>query len=364
MQSTTSEIRNKKPTVVAMSGGVDSSVAAALMKKENDNVIGVTLRLYDEKKISKSKSCCSGVDIIDAKKIANDIAIPHYVLDYEEIFRKNVIQPFINDYEKGHTPIPCINCNEKVKFLDLIEFAKSLNAKSLVTGHYIKKIRVKDEWRLYIPADIDRDQSYFLFTTKKKDLDFLDFPLGYHKKDEIRNIAKNLDFHLYDKKDSQDICFIPDGNYKNFIKGSVKGSRGDIVDTEGRVLNSHEGIHNFTVGQRRGLGVSEKNPLYVKEIIAEKNRVIVAAKEEVKSSTLTVGKLNLLSDIRNLNIYVRVRSTGSLLKSEIDIQSDNKAIVNLSKPEEAVSPGQACVFYNKDEYGTRLLGGGWIQSTK
>ena len=363
MQSTTSEIRNKKPTVVAMSGGVDSSVAAALMKKENDNVIGVTLRLYDEKKISKSKSCCSGVDIIDAKKIANDITIPHYVLDYEEIFKKNVIQPFINDYEKGRTPIPCINCNEKVKFLDLIEFAKSLNAKSLVTGHYIKKIKVNDEWRLYIPEDIDRDQSYFLFTTKKKDLDFLDFPLGYHKKDEIRNIAKNLDFHLHDKEDSQDICFVPDGNYKDFIKGSVKNSKGDIVDTEGKVLNSHEGIHNFTVGQRRGLGVSEKNPLYVKEIIAEKNRVIVAQKEEVKSSTITVDRLNLLSDISDHNILVRVRSSGSLLKSKIEIQSDNKAIVNLSKPENAVSPGQACVFYTKDEYGTRLLGGGWIQST-
>ena len=363
MQSTTSEIKNKKPTVVAMSGGVDSSVAAALMKKENDNVIGVTLRLYDEKKISKSKSCCSGADIIDAKKIASDITIPHYVLDYEEIFKKNVIQPFINDYEKGRTPIPCINCNEKVKFLDLIEFAKSLNAKSLVTGHYIKKIKVNNEWRLYIPEDTDRDQSYFLFTTKKKDLDFLDFPLGYHKKDEIRNIAKNLDFHLYDKKDSQDICFIPDGNYKDFIKDSVKNSKGDIVDTEGRVLNSHEGIHNFTVGQRRGLGVSEKNPLYVKEIISEKNRVIVAEKEEVKSSTIIIDSLNLLTDISDLNILVRVRSTGNLLKSVIDIQSDNKAIVNLSKPESSVSPGQACVFYSKDEYGIRLLGGGWIQST-
>ncbi|MBD1142334.1 tRNA 2-thiouridine(34) synthase MnmA, partial [Pelagibacterales bacterium SAG-MED32] len=181
--------------------------------------------------------------------------------------------------------------------------------------------------------------------------------------DEIRNMAKNLDFHLHDKKDSQDICFIPDGNYKNFIKDSVKNSKGDIVDTKGKVLKSHEGIHNFTVGQRRGLGVSEKNPLYVKEIISEKNRVIVAEKEKVKSSTIIADGLNLLTDISDLNILVRVRSTGNLLKSVIEIQSDNKAIVNLSKPESSVSPGQACVFYSKDEYGTRLLGGGWIQST-
>ena len=363
MQVPTNILNKDRPTIVAMSGGVDSSVAAALMKKVNDNVIGVTLRLYDEKKISKSKSCCSGADIIDAKKIANDITIPHYILDYEEIFKKNVIEPFVRDYENGRTPIPCINCNEKVKFLDLIEFAKSLNAKSLVTGHYIKKIKVNNEWRLYIPEDINRDQSYFLFTTKKKDLDFLDFPLGYHKKDEIRNIAKNLDFHLHDKEDSQDICFIPDGNYKNFIKGSVENSKGDIVDTEGKVLNSHEGIYNFTVGQRRGLGVSEKNPLYVKEIIAEQNRVIVAEKKEVKSSIISVNRLNLLTDISNLDVLVRVRSSGNLLKSEIEIQSDNKAIVYLSKPENSISPGQACVFYSKDDYGIRLLGGGWIQST-
>ena len=363
MENNVNHIKGNNPIVVAMSGGVDSSVAAALMNKDYDDVIGVTLRLYDEKKVANSKTCCSGADIMDAKKIANTITIPHYVLDYEEIFKKNVIQPFINDYEKGRTPIPCINCNEKVKFLDLIEFAKSLNAKSLVTGHYIKKIKVNNEWRLYIPEDTDRDQSYFLFTTKKKDLDFLDFPLGYHKKDEIRNMAKDLDFHLHDKKDSQDICFIPDGNYKDFIRDSVKNSKGDIVDTEGRVLNSHEGIHNFTVGQRRGLGVSEKNPLYVKKIITENNRVIVAEKEEVKSSTIIVDRLNLLTDISDLNILVRVRSTGNLLKSVIEIQSDNKAIVNLSKPEIRGSPGQAGVFYSKDEYGTRLLGGGWIQST-
>ena len=247
--------------------------------------------------------------------------------------------------------------------MDLIEFAKSLNAKSLVTGHYIKKIKVNNEWRLYIPEDTDRDQSYFLFTTKKKDLDFLDFPLGYHKKDEIRNIAKNLDFHLHDKKDSQDICFIPDGNYKDFIRDSVKNSKGDIVDTEGRVLNSHEGIHNFTVGQRRGLGVSKKNPLYVKEIITEKNRVIVAEKEEVKSSTIMVDRLNLLTDISDLNIYVRVRSTGKLLNAKIKIYEENEATISLASPETAVSPGQACVFYCKDEIGTRLLGGGWIHST-
>ena len=363
MQSTTSEIRNKKPTVVAMSGGVDSSVAAALMKKENENVIGVTLRLYDEKKISKSKSCCSGADIIDAKKIASDITIPHYVLDYEEIFKKNVIQPFINDYEKGRTPIPCINCNEKVKFLDLIEFAKSLNAKSLVTGHYIKKIKVNNEWRLYIPEDTDRDQSYFLFTTKKKDLDFLDFPLGYHKKDEIRNIAKNLDFHLHDKKDSQDICFVPDGNYKNFVKNKVKSTKGEIVDVNGEFLNQHDGIHNFTVGQRRGLGISQEEPLYVKKIDPQSNRVVVAFKDEIKCKSINVDRVNLFTDLSNRNIFVKVRSTGTLLKASIDQLLDNSAVINLERPESAIAPGQACVFYDIDELGTRLLGGGWITST-
>ena len=362
MQSTI-DLQNKELTVVAMSGGVDSSVAAALMKKENENIIGITLRLYDEKKITKSKSCCAGVDITDAKKIANDITIPHYVLDYEEIFKKNVIEPFIKDYQNGRTPIPCINCNEKVKFLDLLTFAKEINAKSLVTGHYIKKVKIKDEWRLYIPHDKERDQSYFLFTMKKDDLELVDFPLGDYKKDEIRDVACKMNLHVFDKNDSQDICFIPDGDYKKFVNKNLDSIEGEIVDVDGNVLHKHEGIQNFTVGQRRGLGISQDQPLYVKKIDKEKNRVIVAHKDNISSSRINVERVNLIANYLPENAYVRVRSTGSLLKAKITVKNDNEAIVILDTPENAVSPGQACVFYSKDELGIRLLGGGWINST-
>lgn len=241
-------ISEPNPVVVAMSGGVDSSVAAAIKTKESDNVIGITLKLYDEKKVTNSKTCCAGADIIDAKKIANTITIPHYVLDYEEIFKKNVIDPFISEYQSGRTPIPCINCNEKVKFLDLINFSRKLGAKSLVTGHYIKKIKIKNEWALYVPEDKERDQSYFLFSIKVDDLDFIDFPLGDFTKNEIRNFAKKMHFHLHDKADSQDICFVPEGNYKKFIKKNIKNSvKGEIVDLQNNVIETHEGIYNFSI---------------------------------------------------------------------------------------------------------------------
>ena len=355
-------IGSKKATVVAMSGGVDSSVAAAMMSKDNKNVIGITLKLYDEKKIAKSKTCCAGSDIIDAKRIASTINIPHYVLDYEAIFKEKVIDPFIAEYEAGRTPIPCINCNEKVKFLDLINFARKIGASSLVTGHYIKKIKTGDEWGLYIPADENRDQSYFLFSIKYEDLNYLDFPLGDFKKDEIRNFARNLKLHLYDKVDSQDICFIPNGKYKEFIqKKSQSAPKGKIVDIRNNVLAEHGGIYNFTVGQRRGIGVSKKNPVYVKEIDAINNRVVVAEKEYIKSSSIIVERVNLLTKYKINDVYVRVRSSGKLLKAKIS-KLNNFYQVQLNEPEVAVSPGQACVFYKNDKNGTRLLGGGWIKS--
>ena len=358
------EIVEAHPIVVAMSGGVDSSVAAALMKKKEGNVVGITLKLYDEKKVKGSKTCCAGADILDAKKIANDITIPHYVLDYEEIFRKNVIEPFINEYQAGRTPIPCISCNEKVKFLDLIKFSKKIGAKSLVTGHYIKKIKIDNEWGLYVPEDEERDQSYFLFSIDKKDLDYLDFPLGEYSKKEIRDIAKNLKFHLHDKVDSQDICFIPDGNYKNFLKKNINSStQGNIVDIKDNVIGQHEGIYNFTVGQRRGLGISESEPLYVKKIDKKKNRVIVAKKDEIKSSEILIKDINYLSNKDFFDIKVRVRSTGKFLDAKIEKNNDGSAKVLLKNPENAVSPGQACVFYNYDKIGMRLIGGGWIHST-
>jgi tRNA-specific 2-thiouridylase len=356
------QVGTKNATVVAMSGGVDSSVAAAMMSQEHNNVIGITLKLYDEKKVTKSKTCCAGSDIIDAKRIASTINIPHYVLDYEAIFKANVIDPFIAEYKAGRTPIPCINCNEKVKFLDLIEFARKIGASSLVTGHYIRKMKTGNEWGLYIPADEDRDQSYFLFSLKYEDLDYLDFPLGDFKKDEIRNFAKNLELHLYDKVDSQDICFIPDGKYKDFIqKKSQSSSKGNIVDMNNNILAEHDGIYNFTVGQRRGIGVSKKTPVYVKEIDATNNRVIVAEKEYVKSSSIIVERVNLLTKQNINDAYVRVRSSGKLLKAKIS-KVDNFYEVQLDVPEIAVSPGQACVFYKSDSNGIRLLGGGWIKS--
>ena len=357
-------ISEPNPVVVAMSGGVDSSVAAAIKTKESNNVIGITLKLYDAKKVTNSKTCCAGADIIDAKKIANTITIPHYVLDYEEIFKKNVIDPFISEYQSGRTPIPCINCNEKVKFLDLINFSRKLGAKSLVTGHYIKKIKIKNEWALYVPEDKERDQSYFLFSIKVDDLDFIDFPLGDFTKNEIRNFAKKMNFHLHDKADSQDICFVPEGDYKNFIKKNIQNPiQGEIVDLQNNVIETHEGIYNFTIGQRRGLGISKEKPMYVKEIDPKSNRVVIAEKEEVISKEIFVKNINYLTEIDDFDIKVRVRSSGNFLNAKIQKNDDREAIIILDQPENAVSPGQACVFYAEDNNGIRLLGGGWIDST-
>ena len=360
--STGSKMQN--PIVVAMSGGVDSSVAAALMKKKTSNVMGVTLKLYDEKKVKNSKTCCAGVDILDAKKIANTISIPHYVLDFQEIFKESVIDPFINDYKEGRTPIPCINCNEKVKFYDLLEFTKKLNGSALVTGHYIKKIKVEGEWALYVPEDKDRDQSYFLFSIKKEDLDFVEFPLGEYNKNQIRDFAKTMELHVFDKADSQDICFIPDGDYKSFIKrNSTEEKIGDVVDINDNVIGQHDGIYNFTIGQRRGIGVSQSKPVYVKEIDTEKNRVVVASKDLIKSKGIRLENTNYLTSQMPSELKVRIRSTGKLIDAKYTELPDEKCLINFIDPESAVSPGQACVFYSEDQRGLRLLGGGWIDRT-
>ena len=361
----TSETNIESPIIVAMSGGVDSSVAAALMKRKASNVMGVTLKLYDEKKVNNSKTCCAGVDILDAKKIANTISIPHYVLDFQEIFKKSVIDPFINDYKDGKTPIPCINCNEKVKFFDLLEFAKKLNGSALVTGHYIKKIKVDDEWALYVPEDKDRDQSYFLFSIKKSDLDFVEFPLGNFNKSQIRDFAKTMNLHVFDKADSQDICFIPDGDYKSFIKrNSIDEEKGEVVDINDNVIGQHDGIYNFTIGQRRGIGVSQSNPLYVKKIDKEQNRVVVASKDHIKSKSIQLNNTNYLVNSMPSKIKVRIRSTGKLVDANHTSLAEDKCQINFNHPEAAVSPGQACVFYSEDNNGLRLLGGGWIASSE
>ena len=361
----TSKTNIESPIIVAMSGGVDSSVAAALMKKKASNVMGVTLKLYDEKKVKNSKTCCAGVDILDAKKIANTISIPHYVLDFQEIFKKSVIDPFINDYKEGKTPIPCINCNEKVKFFDLLEFAKKLNGSALVTGHYIKKMKVNEEWALYVPEDKDRDQSYFLFSIKKADLDFVEFPLGDFNKSQIRDFAKTMNLHVFDKADSQDICFIPDGDYKSFIKRNSNGQeKGEVVDINNNVIGQHDGIYNFTIGQRRGIGVSQSNPLYVKKIDKEQNRVVVASKDHIKSKSVKLNNTNYLVNSMPSKIKVRIRSSGKLVDATHSSFANDKCQINFNDLETAVSPGQACVFYSEDNNGLRLLGGGWIASSK
>ncbi len=359
-----SKTKIENPIVVAMSGGVDSSVAAALMKEKASNVMGVTLKLYDEKKVKNSKTCCAGVDILDAKKIANTISIPHYVLDFQDIFKKSVIDPFINDYKEGKTPIPCINCNEKVKFYDLLEFTKKLNGSALVTGHYIKKVRVDDEWALYVPEDKDRDQSYFLFSIKKVDLDFVEFPLGDFSKSQIRDFAKKMNLHVFDKADSQDICFIPDGDYKSFIKrNSIDEGKGEVVDINNNIIGQHDGVYNFTIGQRRGIGVSQSNPLYVKKIDKELNRVVVASKDFIKSKSIKLNNTNYLVSNMPSSIKVRIRSTGKLVDAKHLGLKGDKCQINFNNPVAAVSPGQACVFYSEDINGLRLLGGGWISSS-
>jgi tRNA-specific 2-thiouridylase len=251
-----------------------------------------------------------------------------------------------------------------VKFLDLINFSRKLGAISLVTGHYIKKKKIKNEWALYVPEDKKRDQSYFLFSIKPEDLDFIDFPLGDFTKNEIRDLAKSMQFHLHDKADSQDICFVPEGDYKEFIKKNIKDPvKGEIVDLQNNVIETHEGIYNFTIGQRRGLGVSKEKPMYVKQIDSKNNRVIVAEKEEVRSREVFVKDINYLTEINNLKIKVRVRSTGKFLDASIERIDDQSVNIILDEEENAVSPGQACVFYHSDKNGTRLVGGGWIHST-
>ena len=360
---------NKKPeettVVVAMSGGVDSSTVAGIMKKEGYNVIGITLKLYDDaKEVASSKQCCSGQDIMDAKRVAHKLDIEHKILYYQDKFKHGVIDNFVESYLNGETPIPCVQCNQTVKFKDLFEVSKDLNADALVTGHYVKNITANNTNNMYRAIDVNRDQSYFLFNTTREQLDFLRFPLGGILKDKTREIAKNLDLNVADKPDSQDICFVPNGDYASVIRKFRPDSfqKGNIKNTEGKVIGVHEGIINFTIGQRKGIKVSDKEPLYVLKINADYNEIIVGAKENLAKKEISLKDLNLLTDKKDLdkNIFVKVRSTGNLLEAKVDLKNDNKAFVNLINPEDGISPGQACVFYNKDQFGYKVLGGGWI----
>ena len=359
---------NKDPkdttVVVAMSGGVDSSTVAGMMKRDGYKVIGITLKLYDDtKETSSSKQCCAGQDIIDAKRVANKLNIEHKILYYQNKFKDGVINNFIESYLKGETPVPCIQCNKTVKFNDLFEESKNLKADALITGHYVKSLTKNNITEMYRAIDENRDQSYFLFNTTREQLNYLRFPLGGMLKSETREIAKNLDLNVADKPDSQDICFVPNGDYATVIAKLKPDAfkKGNIKNTEGKVLGVHDGIVNFTIGQRKGIKVSAKEPFYVIDIKTDKNEIIIGSKEELKKKEIILKDLNLLSEKKTFenNIFVKVRSTGRLIKSKLNL-TNGKARLTLYEDEYGISPGQACVFYSKDENGDKVLGGGWI----
>jgi tRNA-specific 2-thiouridylase len=359
----------KKPSdttvVVAMSGGVDSSTVAGMMKKEGYNVIGITLKLYDDgKEVASSKQCCSGQDIMDAKRVAHKLDIEHKILYYQNKFKQGVIDNFVESYLKGETPIPCVQCNQTVKFKDLFEVSKDLKADALITGHYVKSITSRMETNMYRAIDENRDQSYFLFNTTREQLNYLRFPLGGMLKDETRSIAKKLELNVADKPDSQDICFVPNGDYASVIRKFRPDSfkKGNIKDLKGKVIGVHDGIINFTIGQRKGIKVSDVEPLYVLKINSDKNEIIVGPREKLGKKNININNLNLLVHESELSkqILVKVRSTGKLLEAKVDLKNDNSAEVNLKDLEDGISPGQACVFYDLDQQGHKVLGGGWI----
>ena len=354
--------------VVAMSGGVDSSVVAGMMKEQGYNVTGITLKLYDDSVQTKdSRQCCAGKDILDAKRVSENLDIKHEILFYQKKFKTEVVDSFIDSYVAGETPIPCIQCNQTVKFRDLFKYAKNINADALVTGHYVKRIQKNDKANLYRAKDSNRDQSYFLFSTSQEQLDYLRFPLGEIEKSETRKIASKLKLNVADKPDSQDICFVPNGDYSSVIKKFRPESfkHGDILDLQGKKLGVHEGIINYTVGQRKGIKVAHNEPLYVIKIDANNNTIIVGPKESLIIKKIRLRDINLLgleNDFENI-INIKVRSTGSLLKAKITLNGDQGGVEILDK-ETGISPGQACVFYSKDDHGDKVLGGGWITKTE
>ncbi len=359
--------KKKTKVVIAMSGGVDSSVAAGLMKEEGYDVTGITLKLYDDAKTSKEgRQCCAGQDILDAKRVSEQLNINHEILYYQKKFRKEVIDNFIDSYSSGETPIPCVQCNQTVKFRDLFQYSKNLKADVLVTGHYIKRIQTKRKSSMYRAKDFSRDQSYFLFSTTQEQLDFLRFPLGDIEKTQTRNIAKKLNLNVSEKPDSQDICFVPNGDYSSVIKKFRPESfkSGKIIDIKGNVIGQHDGIINYTIGQRRGIKIAEKDPLYVIKINNDNNTIIVGPKEALKINRIILRELNILGNIDDFQneIQIKVRSTGKLLRAKVKFNS-NKAEVNILDGESGISPGQACVFYLNDRTGDKVLGGGWIDKT-
>ena len=355
--------------LVAMSGGVDSSVVAAKLAAEGYDVVGITLQLYDHgAALAKKGACCAGRDIHDARRVAEEMGFPHYVLDYENRFRESVIDEFADAYLAGATPVPCIRCNERVKFRDLLETAKDLEADCMATGHYIQREAGPRGAELHRAADPERDQSYFLFSTTQEQLDYLRFPLGHlASKAETRALAKQYGLVVADKPDSQDICFVPNGSYAAVIEKLRPGAAepGEIVHLDGTVLGEHRGVIHYTIGQRRGLGIGGGDPLYVVKLDAETRRVVVGPKSALATSRIPVREINWLGDAPfedapegGWELGVKVRSTRPPKPARIHPTGPDTAIVELLAPEEGVAPGQAAVFYAPE--GSRVFGGGWI----
>ena len=344
--------------VVAMSGGVDSSVVAALAARTGAEVIGVTLQLYDHgAAVKRPGSCCAGQDIRDARAVADRLGIAHYVFDYESRFRESVIDRFADEYVRGRTPIPCISCNQSVKFKDLLGLARELGADCLATGHYVRRIDRGHGPELHRAADPARDQSYFLFATTREQLAYLRFPLGSLAKAEVRALATELGLAVAAKPDSQDICFVPDGDYSAVVKKvrPQAAEAGDIVDRDGRVLGRHAGIIHFTVGQRRGLEIGgQAEPLYVLRLEPDERRVVVGPRSALAVGSAQLAGINWLAEHQRTGLTAKVRS----LARPAPVRFDG-AVIHFDAPEYGVSPGQAAVLYDND----RLLGGGWIEST-
>lgn len=358
--------------VAAMSGGVDSSVVAALLKAQGYDVVGITLQLYDHgAAIQKKGACCAGQDIHDARNVSDQIGIPHYVLDYESRFKEQVMEDFADTYLSGSTPIPCIRCNQTVKFKDLLETAHDLGADAMATGHYIRReIGADGHAELHRAHDATRDQSYFLFATTQEQLDFLRFPLGGLPKTAVRELAEHFGLEVAHKPDSQDICFVPDGSYAKVVErlrpGSGRG--GEIVHLDGRVLGKHNGVIHYTIGQRRGLGIATGEPLFVVKIDAPNRKVIVGPREALLTAGLTMQELNWIGPgsldaacDRGAPVLVRVRSTREPKPARLGWQNGTPAVF-FDEPEEGVARGQASVLYDSNG-GTRVLGGGFIAST-
>lgn len=360
--------------VVAMSGGVDSSVAAGILAKQGYDVIGITLQLYDHgAAIQRAGSCCAGQDIEDAQRVAEVLGIPHYVLDYEKRFRDAVINPFMDAYIAGETPVPCISCNQTVKFADLLATAKDLGADALATGHYIRSGDNGAHRAMFRPVDHERDQSYFLFATTQEQLDYIRFPLGDLPKSDVRKLAEDMGLVVAQKQDSQDICFVPQGRYSDVVAKlrPGMGRKGAIMHLDGRVLGEHEGILNFTIGQRRGIGVATGEPLFVLYIDARTDCVIVGPREALDTKKIILRDLNWLGDdnlsdipASGLDIFAKVRSTRPPAPMILYRDSTTGEIsVSLLEAEEGIASGQACVFYSSMGNDARVLGGGFVQAS-